>query len=71
MKRQLQITKPMQVSMPESLYAVVYTETAFKGLTQHPSHFHTISDAQQFINDHCGPNHPCYVTQVPVIASTS
>ena len=63
--------KPMQVSMPESLYCVVYTETAYQSLTQHPSHFHTIADAQQFIDDHCGPNHPCYVTQVPVIASTS
>ena len=41
--------KPMQVSMPESLYSVVYSETAFDMLTQHPSHFHTISDAQQFI----------------------
>jgi hypothetical protein len=41
--------KPMQVSMPESLYSVVYSETAFRGLTQHPSHFHTIRDAQAFI----------------------
>ena len=71
MKRQLQITKPMQVSMPESLYAVVYSETAYHGLTQHPAHFHTVADAEQFIRDHCGPNHPCYVTQVCVIASTS
>ena len=71
MSKPLKFNPPVQVSMPESLYAVVYTETAFKGLTQHPSHFHTIADAQQFIDDHCGPNHPCYVTQVPVIASTS
>ena len=69
--KQLRVNPPVQVSMPESLYAVVYTETAFQGLTQHPSHFHTVADAQQFIDDHCGPNHPCYVTQVPVIASTS
>ena len=69
--KQLRVNKPVQVCMPESLYAVVYTETAFKGLTQHPAHFHTIQDAQQFIDQHCGPNHPCYVTQVPVIASTS
>ena len=69
--KQLKFNPPVQVSMPESLYAVVYTETAFKGLTQHPSHFHTIADAQAFIDQHCGPNHPCYVTQVPVIASTS
>ena len=71
MSKQLKFNPPVQVSMPESLYAVVYTETAFKGLTQHPSHFHTVADAQQFIDQHCGPNHPCYVTQVPVIASTS
>ena len=71
MSKQLKFNPPVQVSMPESLYAVVYTETAFQGLTQHPSHFHTIQDAQAFIDDHCGPNHPCYVTQVPVIASTS
>ena len=69
--KQLRFNPPVQVSMPESLYAVVYTETAFKGLTQHPSHFHTVSDAQAFIDQHCGPNHPCYVTQVPVIATTS
>ena len=42
---QYQYSKPMQVSVPESLYSVVYSETAFRGLTQHPSHFHTISDA--------------------------
>ena len=71
MSKQLKFNPPVQVTMPESLYAVVYTETAFKGLTQHPSHFHTIQDAQQFIDQHCGPNHPCYVTQVPVIASTA
>ena len=71
MSKQLKFNPPVQVSMPESLYAVVYTETTFRGLTQHPSHFHTIADAQQFIDDHCGPTHPCYVTQVPVIASTS
>ena len=68
--KQLRFNKPVQVTMPESLYCVVYTETAFKQLTQHPAHFHTIQDAEQFIRDHCGPNHPCYVTQVPVIAST-
>ena len=69
--KQLRFNPPVQVSMPESLYCVVYTETAFRGLTQHPAHFHTIADAQRFIDQHCGPNHPCYVTQVPVIASTS
>ena len=53
MKKQLTLTKPMQVTMPESLYSVVYTETAFKGLTQHPSHFHTIADAQAFIDQYC------------------
>ena len=71
MSKQLKFNPPMQVSMSESLYCVVYTETAFKGLTQHPSHFHTIQDAQRFIDQHCGPNHPCYVLQVPVIATTS
>ena len=69
--KQLRVNKPVQVTVPESLYAVVYTETAYQGLTQHPSHFHTIQDAQQFIDQHCGTNHPCYVTQVPVIASTA
>ena len=72
MKKQLTLTKPMQVTMPESLYSVVYTETAFKCLTQHPSHFHTISDAQAFIDQYCAPyNQDAYVIQVPVIASTS
>ena len=69
--KQLRVNKPVQVSVPESLYAVVYTETAYQGLTQHPAHFPTVADAQRFIDQHCGPNHPCYVTQVPVIASTS
>ena len=55
MKKQLTLTKPMQVTMPESLYSVVYTETAFRGLTQHPSHFHTISEAQAFIDQYCAP----------------
>ena len=58
------------VSLSESLYSVVYSESAFKGLTQHPCHFHTIQDAQQFINDQCKPNHPCYIIQVPVVAHT-
>ena len=65
-------TKPMQVTMPESLYSVVYTETAFRGLTQPPSHFHTIADAQAFIDQYCAPyDQDAYVIQVPVIASTS
>ena len=72
MKKQLTLTKPMQVTMPESLYSVVYTETAFRGLTQHPSHFHTISEAQAFIDQYCSPyDQDAYVIQVPVIASTS
>ena len=63
--------KPMQVTMPESLYSVVYSETAYKGLTQHPSHFHTISDAQAFIDQYCRPyNQSAYIIQVPVIASS-
>ena len=63
--------KPMQVSMPESLYSVVYTETAFDGLTQHPSHFHTISDAQAFVDQYCKPyNQTAYIIQVPVIATS-
>ena len=62
----------MQVAMPESLYSVVYSETAFEGLTQHPSHFHTISDAQAFIDQYCAPYlQSAYIIQVPVIASTS
>ena len=72
MKKQLTLTKPMQVSMPESLYSVVYTETAFRGLTQHPSHFHTVSEAQAFIDQYCAPyDQDAYVIQVPVIAHTS
>ena len=72
MKKQLTLTKPMQVTMPESLYSVVYTETAFRGLTQHPSHFHTISEAQAFIDQYCAPyDQDAYVIQVPVMASTS
>ena len=64
-------TKPMQVSMPESLYAVVYSETAFKMLTQHPSHFHTISAAKAFVDQYCKPyNQSAYIIQVPVIASS-
>ena len=63
--------KPMQVSMPESLYSVVYTETAFAGLTQHPSHFHTIADAQAFVDQCCKPyNQTAYIIQVPVIAQS-
>ena len=72
MKKQLTLTKPMSVTMPESLYSVVYTETAFRGLTQHPSHFHTIADAQAFIDQYCAPfDKEAYVIQVPVIAHTS
>ena len=64
-------TKPMQVSMPESLYSVVYSETAFRGLTQHPSHFHTIADAQAFIDDCVKPyKQDAYIIQVPVIATS-
>ena len=62
---------PMQVSMPESLYAVVYSETAFRGLTQHPSHFHTISAAKAFVDQYCKPyNQSAYIIQVPVVASS-
>ena len=61
--------KPMQVTMPESLYSVVYSETAFAGLTQHPSHFHTISAAQAFIDACVKPyKQDAYIIQVPVIA---
>ena len=68
---QYHYTKPMQVSMPESLYSVVYTETAFDGLTQHPSHFHTIADAQAFIDDCVKPyKQDAYIIQVPVIATS-
>ena len=63
--------KPMQVSMPESLYSVVYSETAFRGLTQHPSHFHTIADAQAFIDACVKPyKQDAYIIQVPVIATS-
>ena len=63
--------KPMQVAMPESLYSVVYSETAFEGLTQHPSHFHTISEAQAFIDDCVRPyKQDAYIIQVPVIATS-
>ena len=63
--------KPMQVAMPESLYSVVYSETAFRGLTQHPSHFHTIADAQAFVDTYCKPyKQDAYIIQVPVIATS-
>ena len=63
--------KPMQVSMPESLYSVIYSETAYKGLTQHPAHFHTISAAQAFVDQYCKPyNQSAYIIQVPVVASS-
>ena len=59
----------MQVTMPESLYAVVYSETAFRGLAQHPSHFHTIQDACAFVDDYCRPSgQDAYIIQVPVVA---
>jgi tmRNA-binding protein len=62
-------SQPMSVTMPESLYAVVYSETAFAGLTLHPSHFHTIRDAQAFIDAYCRPYaQDAYITQVPVVA---
>ena len=68
---QYHYTKPMQVTMPESLYSVVYSETAFDGLTQHPAHFHTISDAQAFIDQYCRPyNQTAYIVQVPVVATS-
>ena len=68
---QYHYTKPMQVTMPESLYSVVYSETAFEGLTQHPSHFHTISEAQAFVDQYCRPhNQSAYIIQVPVIATS-
>ena len=71
MSYQYQYTKPMQVSMPESLYSVVYSETAYKGLTQHPSHFHTISEAQAFVDQYCKPyKQSVYIIQVPVVASS-
>ena len=64
-------TKPMQVSMPESLYYVVYSETAFEGLDSHPAHFHTIADAQAFIDQYCRPyNQTAYIIQVPVVATS-
>ena len=64
-------SKPMQVAVPESLCTVVYSETAFDALTKHPSHFHTISDAQQFIAQYCAPyNQSAYIIQVPVIATS-
>ena len=63
--------KPMQVSMPESLYSVVYSETAFRGLTQHPSLFHTIADDHAFIVVCVKPyKQDAYIIQVPVIAQS-
>jgi hypothetical protein len=60
---------PSTVHVPESLYAVVYSETAFDMLTQHPAHFHTISAAQQFITTYCAPyKQSAYIIQVPVVA---
>ena len=68
---QYHYTKPMQVTMPESLYSVVYSETAFEGLDSHPAHFHTISDAQAFIDQYCRPyNQTAYIIQVPVVATS-
>ena len=68
---QYHYNQAMQVSMPESLYSVVYSETAFRGLTQHPSHFHTIADAQAFIDDCVKPyQQDAYIIQVPVIATS-
>ncbi len=68
---QYHYTKPMQVTMPESLYSVVYSETAFEGLDSHPAHFHTIEDAQAFIDQYCRPyNQTAYITQVPVVATS-
>ena len=68
---QYHYTKPMQVSMPESLYSVVYSETAFEGLDSHPAHFHTIEDAQAFIDQYCRPyNQTAYIIQVPVVATS-
>lgn len=69
--RQYHYTNAMQVTMPESLYSVVYSETAFEGLTQHPSHFPTISEAQAFVDQYCRPhNQSAYIIQVPVIATS-
>ena len=68
---QYHYTKPMQVTMPESLYSVVYSETAFEGLASHPAHFHTIEDAQAFIDQYCRPyNQTAYIIQVPVVATS-
>ena len=68
---QYHYTKPMQVSMPESLYSVVYSESAFEGLDSHPAHFHTIEDAQAFIDQYCRPyNQTAYIIQVPVVATS-
>jgi hypothetical protein len=68
---QYHYTKPMQVTMPESLYSVVYSETAFEGLDSHPAHFHTIEDAQAFIDQYCRPyNQTAYIIQVPVVATS-
>ena len=64
-------TKPMQVTMPESLYYVVYSETAFEGLDSHPAHFHTIADAQAFVDTYCRPyKQDAYIIQVPVVATS-
>ena len=64
-------TKPMQVTMPESLYYVVYSETAFRGLDSHPAHFHTISEAQAFIDSCVKPyKQDAYIIQVPVVATS-
>ncbi len=68
---QYHYNQAMQVTMPESLYSVVYSETAFEGLTQHPSHFHTIADAQAFVDTYCRPyKQDAYIIQVPVIATS-
>ena len=60
--------KPMSVSMPESLYSVVYSETAFRALTRHPYHFHTLEDAQKFVDQFCQTQN-AYIIQVPVVAT--
>ena len=61
----------MQVSMPESLYSVVYSETAFRGLDSHPAHFHTIAEAQAFIDSCVKPyKQDAYIVQVPVVATS-
>ena len=50
------------------LYSIVYEESAFSALTQHPAHFRTLESAIKFAHEQVNTSNPIIV-RVPIVTT--